>query len=277
MFGYIGPCRDELKIREEAEYKAWYCGLCKCIGGRYGQGARLALSYDCAFVALLLAGVSGEGATCLASCPFHPFKKRPMALSGPSVSFAADLDILLAWYKLADDWRDERKLGAPMGRLALAGPARRAQARAPQLDAAIRRGIAELIRLEKEGCKELDAPADAFARLMRAVGEQAPLPEGSARRVVPQVLYHMGRWVYLMDAWDDRAKDGKRGAYNAFLAAAAGEERARFLLALSQNEALGAYELLDIEAHKGLLDNILYEGCAARMRGVLEAKDEQSL
>ena len=274
MFGYIGPCREELRIREEAEYKAWYCGLCRCIGSRYGQSCRFALSYDCTFVALLLCGVAGVGATRPARCPFRPLNKRPMALESPQLFFAADLDILLAWHKLRDDWQDERKIAAPVGRLAFAAAARRAQSHAPELDTVIRTGIQELTQLEKERCAELDAPADAFARMMRSVGELAPLPDGAARHIVPQVFYHIGRWVYLMDAWDDRQKDAKRGAYNAFLASGAGEERARFLMALSQNEALGAYELLDIEAHKGLLDNILYEGCAGRMRGVLEAKDE---
>lgn len=277
MFGYIVPCRDELKIREEAEYKAWYCGLCRSIGWRYGQFARLALSYDCAFIALLLSGVTGEGGLETARCPFRPIKKRPMAMGSESLFFAADLDILLAWNKLADDWRDEHKPGAPLGRMALFGAVRRAEGRAPGLAKAIREGVAELMELEKENCNELDAPADAFARMMRSVGTCAPLPQGPARRIVPHVLYHIGRWVYLMDAWDDRGKDERKGAYNPFLASGAGKERARFLLALSQNEALAAYELLNIEAHKGLLDNIVYEGCAGRMRGILEAKDEQSL
>jgi len=273
MFGYIGPCRDELKIREEAEYKAWYCGLCKSIGRRYGQTARLALSYDCTFVALLLSGAAGEiGGLCMSRCPYHPFKKRPMAYESSALSFATDLDILLAWYKLSDDWRDEHRVAAPLGKLAMMGAARRALKRAPELSKAIGFGIAELIELEKANCRELDAPADAFARMMRAVGDCAPGLEGTAKRVVPQILYHMGRWVYLMDAWDDRTSDSKRGVYNPFLATGSGEERARFLMAVSQNEALGAYELLNIEAHKGLLDNILYEGCAARMRGILEAK-----
>lgn len=276
MFGYIGPCRDELRVREEAEYRAWYCGLCRCIGGRYGQGARLALSYDCAFVALLLAGVAGEDSLMAARCPYKPFRKRPMAAPCPALDFAADLDILLAWHKLKDDWRDERKWTAPGGKLLLRRAARKAAARAPALASAIQGGIAELTDLERQGCKELDAAADAFARMMRAVGEEAPL-QGRGKRVLPHVLCHMGRWVYLMDAWEDRAKDQKSGAYNPFLAAGAGKERARFLLAVSQNEAAGAYGLLEVRSHRGLLDNIIFEGCAGRMRGVLEGKDEQSL
>ena len=79
MFGYIGPCRPELRIREEKEYKAWYCGLCRELGHSYGQTARLGLSYDCAFISLLLSGAEGLGAWDMARCPYKPAPKRPMA------------------------------------------------------------------------------------------------------------------------------------------------------------------------------------------------------
>ena len=51
MFGYIRPLECELKVREQQEYRAHYCGVCKAIGKRYGQIDRLALSYDAAFLA----------------------------------------------------------------------------------------------------------------------------------------------------------------------------------------------------------------------------------
>lgn len=276
MFGYIAPCRPELRIREEKEYKAWYCGLCRELGHSYGQTARLGLSYDCAFVALLLSGASGLGEWDMARCPYKPAPKRPMASPCWPMAFGADLNILLSWYKMQDDWKDERKPLSGLGRLAWRGYARRAEQRAPELAQAVAAGIRELTALEKENCKELDAPADAFARLMRAVGEAAPLT-GSTGRVLPHVLYHLGRWVYLIDAWDDRDKDREKGAFNPFLASGAGRERAEFLLHLSLHEATNAYELLGIDLHKGLLDNIIYVGCLGNTRRILEGQDEQSL
>lgn len=276
MFGYIAPCRPELRIREEKEYKAWYCGLCRELGHRYGQTARLGLSYDCAFIALLLSGASGLGGWDMARCPYKPAPKRPMASPCWPVAYGADLNVLLAWYKMQDDWQDERKPLAGLGRMAWRGYARRAEQRAPELAQAVEAGIRELTALEKENCKELDAPADAFARMMRAVGRAAPLTDSSGR-VMPHVLYHLGRWVYLIDAWDDRHKDREKGAYNPFLAAGASREQAAFLLHLSLNEATDAYELLGIDLHKGLLDNIIYVGCPGNTRRILEDKDEQSL
>ena len=80
-----------------------------------------------------------------------------------------------------------------------------------------------------------------------------------------------------MDAWDDREKDKKSGAFNPFLMADAGRDRAEFLAFCSLNEAINAYELIDFKSHKGLLDNIIYNGCPAKAREVLGGKDEQSL
>ena len=51
MFGYIGTIESELKVREAASYKSWYCGLCKCMKRNYGLFSPLFLQYDCAFLA----------------------------------------------------------------------------------------------------------------------------------------------------------------------------------------------------------------------------------
>ena len=60
MFGYIGTIESELKVREAASYKSWYCGLCKCMKAHYGPLSTLFLQYDCAFLALLFSGELGE-------------------------------------------------------------------------------------------------------------------------------------------------------------------------------------------------------------------------
>ena len=34
VFGYVRPCRPELKIKDDAFFKAYYCGVCKALGRR---------------------------------------------------------------------------------------------------------------------------------------------------------------------------------------------------------------------------------------------------
>jgi len=146
--------------------------------------------------------------------------------------------------------------------------------RSPQLYKAISEGIEELSRLEQANTPELDAPADAFARMMKNLALAAPVASPQNRLALGHMLYHLGRWVYLVDAWEDREKDTKKGSYNPFIASGADKERAEFLLNCSLNEAINAYELLNIKAHESLLDNIIKDGCPLKNSEVLGGKDD---
>jgi hypothetical protein len=184
------------------------------------------------------------------------------------------MDVLLAYYKLEDDWRDDKNPAAVCAKAALGGAMKKAANRQPEMDHAISRGLKELGELEKANCSELDAPADAFARMMKSVGLSAPIENRGDRIALAHTLYHLGRWVYLIDAWDDRDKDKKKGSYNPFIASGADKDRAEFLLNCSLNEAINAYQLLNLLSHEGLLDNIILDGCPAKNREVLGGKDE---
>ena len=60
MFGYIVPEKPEMKIKEYELFRAYYCGVCRSIGKHHGQLRRLTLSYDTAFLAVLLSAAAGE-------------------------------------------------------------------------------------------------------------------------------------------------------------------------------------------------------------------------
>lgn len=113
LFGYIKPNIPELRVREKARYDAWYCGLCRRLGARYGTAARALLSFDCTFLALLAASVSGEDSPeDLLRCPFKPFGKKRAMLGSPSAAldFAADVCVILSEFKLSDDIADGKPL-----------------------------------------------------------------------------------------------------------------------------------------------------------------------
>ena len=207
-----------------------------------------------------------------------PWKKRPIIKASPALSFAGDMNVLLGYYKCMDDWTDEKKPLAGSGMLVLKRAYRRAALRRPVLEQSAAEHLHVLARIEKvyTSSSVLDASSDAFASLMRACMQHAPIKE-EAKKTMCVLMYHLGKWIYLMDAWEDREKDQKSGSFNPFLAAEAGRERAAFLLHASLNEAIKAYELLPIVSSKGILDNIFYEGCVNRTKLLLEAggKHEQ--
>lgn len=272
MFGYVAPHKCELKVKELTQYQAWYCGLCHTIHAEYGQMPRLALDYDCVFLALLLEGVTGAAGTCdQRKCVLKPFRKKaPVARPSEALRYAAGCNVLLYWYKLRDDWQDEKSLKGFTGHHLLRRAAMRAQKQNPELARCIEAGISGLSRLESAREGDIDSVADYFAGILRGISTGFQPLGTRDREILSWLGYHLGRWIYLMDAWEDRVKDEKSGAYNPLLIAGADEERASFLLYASLGEMEKAYDLLDIKAHKGLLDNIMYQGCRLRTRLLLE-------
>ncbi len=264
MFGYIRPLECELRVRELTAYCGYYCGVCRAIGARYGLLARMMLRYDSAFLGALFSAAEGEAAFAPRFCALHPLRgKRPVALRSAAIDYAADVNVLLGYCALRDHWHDEKNVGALLMSLLLRRAYRRAAAAAPALSSEIGACLNDLAAIEKRGASCTDEPCDAFGRLMRAVAAHAPLTEGGERVAWQWTLYNLGRWVYLADAWDDRAKDVKHGAYNPFLAAGATREDAMFLLNVSLTEAEKGYDLLQFSGEHGLTDNIIRLGCRA--------------
>ena len=147
----------------------------------------------------------------------------------------------------------------------------------PALANTVESGLKKLHALEKERCAELDAPAEAFGSILKGAILLAPGLSAADRVAVSSLSYNLGKWIYFADAWDDREKDQKSGSYNPFLVCGADEERARFNLYYCLNEAVNAYELLDLKSNKGVLDNIMYVGCAEKTKRLLGGNHEQSL
>lgn len=199
-----------------------------------------------------------------------------MACVSPAVEYAADVNVLLAWHAARDHWRDERRLSGLVLSALLHGAKKKAERLRPELAGEVGGCMARLGGIERARTAGTDEPSDAFGSLMRAVIACAPGLNEREREAAGWMFYNLGRWIYLIDAWEDRRKDGKSGAYNPFMLSGAGEEQAAFLLNVSLTEAEKGYDLLDIaEPGRGLIDNIVYLGCRMRTRSIMnEEKTE---
>lgn len=111
MFGYIMINEQELRMREIALYRSYYCGLCEDLLESYGYAGQLSLSYDTAFLAFLLTSLYEPAAERVTEtvCLVHPFRKHPMRRNDYT-RYAADLTVLLSRQACLDDWTDEHKL-----------------------------------------------------------------------------------------------------------------------------------------------------------------------
>ncbi len=272
MFGYVRPCRPELKCKDFDLYRATYCGLCRCLRRRYGLLAPMFLNFDFTFLTLVLWSAEERFTPCTGRCHANPLRKEPMCPDSPALEQAADESMVLTWWKLRDAVADEPFWkGLPARVLSgLLGPAyRKAAARRPEFAAAVEESLGELNRLEGEQCPSIDRTADTFARLLQAA---AP-GEGTEGRVLGQLLYHLGRWIYLIDARDDLAEDRAACRYNP-VAARYGPEGDDPALKRTLDHSLelmgAALQLGDFGCRKALLENIIYLGLPLVQRAVFE-------
>ena len=206
MFGYVRAVTPVLAPEEARRYEAVYCGLCRTLGERYGKTAQLILNYDFVFLAILLARPETGGTFPDCPCPVHPWRKKTCWLGSPALDAAADATVILTWWKLQDALRDGKlaqRMGSRAAALPLRGHYRAAAARWPAFDETVRSCLEELHQLERDRVPSLDRPADTFARILQAAAVETDL--AARTRGVQQILYHVGRWIYLADAWDDLA------------------------------------------------------------------------
>ena len=250
MFGYITASRQQLPDESWQRYSALYCGLCRELGVRCGNISRLTLTYDMTFLIIILSGIfeSSEESGFL-RCAVHPLKRRNY-IRTEYTAYAADMNILLAYHNMLDDW-----LLSLTGAKVFAGRVRGISEHYRRQDEAVRTALSELAELEKRGENNPDLPAASFGRLMAELF----VPEESEKS--PELRrfgYTLGRLIYIMDACVDFENDIKKEKYNPLTAC----QKSDFepMLEMLCSECAEAFEVLGCERDRELIQNILYCG-----------------
>ena len=274
MFGYIVVHKPELKVREYEAYQAGYCGLCRSLRRRYGRLGQLALSFDMTFLALLLTGLyEPETKTGCRRCLAHPFR-RSFYRSNRYYDYAADVNIILTYYKCLDDWQDEHKLSG----LLYAGLLKRHMQKLRGLYgrkiAKTGRLLLELWQAEKEKIYEIDRTAGLFGAVM---AEWFAYREDEWEQTLRKMGFFFGKFIYLMDAYEDVEEDQKSGRYNPFAKLykkETFEEDTQMILKMMMAETGRAFEKLPILEDAEILRNILYAGVWTRWSQIRQKRKE---
>ncbi len=279
MFGYILPPPEDLAPQEYEQFRLVYCGLCHTLQRRYGFVSRFILNYDFTYLAILLSS-SEQCSPCQSRCPVSPLKPRPHCPGSDALDLAADESVILTYWQLQDGIADHGCWKGLKYRIlaAVLRPAyKKAEAARPRFAAITRDQLQILARLEEARSASLDEPADTFAKILSAAADE--ISDRVQSRVLHQLLYHLGRWVYLIDAADDLRTDLASGSYNPIAlryklneGRIPPEIRPQFVLTLdhSIHMAATAFELWDFGIWTDLLARTIYDSLFAVGRSVLD-------
>ena len=272
MFGFVMADRKELTPEEDSRYQQIYCGICRQMRLRHGSLARLGLSFDLAFLALVLSSLyEPEETAGKKACGLHPIKPRPW-VDSEVIAYCADMNVALAYYKALDDKEDKdggglvRTFGKNMAQIT---------ARYPRQCKEMEEKLEEIRQLEKANCQNPDLPAGAFGQLLEEV---FVYKEDLWEQDLRQMANCLGRFIYLADGAVDYARDKKKGSYNPFLAMGMEPDWKKWeeYLVLEMAGCTDAYERLPLVEDKHLMDNILYGGVWLQYRQKQKrAKDDR--
>ena len=275
MFGYVTICEPELKVKDLKKYKAYYCGLCRVLKEEYGFSGQMTLTYDMTFAIILLSSLYENVADMeMHRCKVHPVKKQLM-LRNEITSYAAAMNVLLAYYHLEDDWEDDRKVSSLAAKKMLQGKAKRIIEKYPRQSRAIETSLKELAQCEKEQSTDIDRTAGCFGRLME---ELFVYQEDIWERNLRKMGFFLGKFIYLMDAYEDLPEDLEKNRYNPLKELYQKEDyedRMKQILCMMIAESTGEFERLPCLVDVDILRNILYDGVWSRYNKIQIKKSEE--
>lgn len=256
MFGYVIANASELSEPEKQRYRQIYCGLCQQLGNLHGQLARLSLTYDMTFLILLLSSFyEPEEITEKKRCIVHPVKGISR-ITSDITDYAADMSVVLTYYKCQDDWLDDKSLPKHLYESILKKHYEEACLRWPRQTQAIGQGITELSQIEKQN-GSMEESSRCFGRIMAELFACENDIWSSAFRCFGDYL---GRFIYLMDAAMDYDADKKKSRYNPFVASEKTEEERKDILIMLIGKATAVFEQMPFVKDDHLIRNILYSG-----------------
>lgn len=268
MFGYVVVNKPELKIKDFDEYRSYYCGLCKSLKERAGVRGQLSLSYDMTFLAVLLSLLyESEGEEYCSRCIVHPLSKHRMKHNA-MIDYVADMNLLLTVYKCKDDFADENNLIKASYGVMLNDPVKKICNTYERQTTQIKKYMEKLSDLEKENDYDIDKLSGCFGHLLEEV---FVVKQDEWESYLRKIGFYVGKFVYIMDAYDDVEHDKKKGCFNPFLEKAKDadfDDWVKQLLLMVAAEFAKEFEKLPIVEHVDILRNIIYSGVWTRYEEV---------
>ena len=185
------------------------------------------------------------------------------------------MNLLLAYYKCRDDAQDEGALRGKIGLRALRRAYRQVRQAHPEVCEKVRDSLNALDEMEKQRCQDIDA-------LCRPAGKMLGACFTWRQDVFAPALERMGaalgRFIYLMDAYEDYDQDVRAGRFNPLTALHQEQDYEAHMadiLNMEMAQCVEAFDYLPIEQDAALLRNILYSGVWSRYAYLQQKRKEK--
>lgn len=271
MFGYVRINKMDLTFREYENYKGYYCGLCKYLKENHGEISRIGLNYDITFLIVILSAIYKPKTNIFEEvCLVSPFKRKKKLINDIT-EYAASMNILLTYYKLEDNLLDDKGVKDILAYNLYKSKLKMAHKKYPHKSKIIKEQMKLLNELEKNKEYNIDKVSNTFGELM---GEIFAYKKDKYEDDLRRIGFNIGKYIYILDAYEDLNEDYKKGRYNPFMEYINKREELKIrvdrLISISLGLLASSIDRLNLQVNRGIIENIVYSGVYLRYKNILE-------
>ena len=227
MFGYIKVDKDELKIKDYKKFQMFYCGICNMLRKRYGLFFSSFLNYEVIFLYIFLTGITptNDLKPMKLKCPLNPLFSKQFFYSNSVLDFTAFINIFLVLLKCKDDIADQKSIYKKfLKRYIESNSIFSADLKKYKNLVAYGNDCYDaLLKQEKNYSSTIDECTEPMGNILKYIvadyierNLKAEISQEEKRKI-ENLSMHLGRWVYLADAYDDYKCDIKNQEFNPIL------------------------------------------------------------
>lgn len=253
MFGTMVTNSKLLNEDEKNIYQSYYCGLCMSLKKNFGEMSRITLNFDMTFIAIALIEIYKENYRLKnRKCGIHILKNKQV-IESELIDYIADMNIIVSYYNLLDDWNDDKNIIAYSYSRFLRKKFKKLCEKYPDKILNINNNLKKLNNMEKSNIINPDESAEYCGELISELF--VPYKDENYKKL-KEFGKSIGKFIYIYDACVDYKKDIKHKRYNPMLKYKMSEFKDVLNLLLA--ECIENYKKLNIS--NKLIENILYSG-----------------
>lgn len=287
MFGYVTPLKAELKVKDFTRFRSYYCGLCLHIKKNAGNIPRMVLNYDMTFLGVLLDSLSiKEPDFELKRCIVHPKDKKTVVMNNSALQYSAAMNLSLYYHKIKDDIEDDNDIKSKVLEKVLYPYQKKINKSIDNINNIIKDNLKDLREFENNknfsSIDEICHPfSDIVGNILKLYPNELINDNEELRNYLYSLGYTLGKWIYLIDAFDDLKKDMENKKFNPinFLYNNDNKsyeellplikERIEFTILNCSYNCKDILEKLPLKRNEEILKNILELGLMDRYLGIV--------
>ena len=185
------------------------------------------------------------------------------------------MNLLLCYDNLLDDWKDDRNVASATAAAIIRRVRMKIAKEYPRQTKAVEQYIEKLHACEEKRETNLDVAAGLTGEML---SELFCWKEDEWQKDLRGLGFYLGKFIYLMDAFEDMEKDEKKGSYNPFLFSRGkikNDELAEQCLNMMAAGAAEHFERLPLVENVEILRNILYAGIWGKFEKIKAKREKE--